>query len=458
MDAPGTAGNPLRVVVVGAGPSGFYAAEALLKSGQTVSVDMIERLPAPYGLVRYGVAPDHPKLKEAILVYAVIARLPHFNLLGNVAVGRDVTVEELRAHYHGVIFACGAETDRRLGVPGEDLPGSHTATEFVAWYNGHPDYRERSFDLSAEVVAIVGQGNVAADVCRILAKSVDELKATDISEHALDALAASRVREIHVIGRRGAAQAKFTNKELKELGELASCDDVVDPQDMELNSESVAELEVKSNFVSAKNVEIFRAFAARAPTGKPRRIVFHFLKSPVALTGAARMEQVVLGRNRLEGAPMQQVARETGETDLLRCGLLFRSIGYSGVPIPGVPFDARRGVFPTQDGRIVDGSGVPGLYAAGWIKRGPTGIIGTNRADSIATVKSLLADLPRLAPAAKAGAEALVPLLASRGVRVVNLADWLKIDAAEVARGQPKGKPREKFTRVAEMLQCLDGS
>ena len=460
MDAPRTAGNPLRVAVVGAGPSGFYAAEALLKSGQTVRVDMIERLPAPYGLVRYGVAPDHPKLKEAILVYATIARLPHFNLLGNVAVGRDVTVEELRAHYHGVIFACGAETDRRLGVPGEDLPGSHTATEFVAWYNGHPDYRERSFDLSAEVVAIVGQGNVAADVCRILAKSVDELKATDISEHALDDLAASRVREIHVIGRRGAAQAKFTNKELKELGELASCDAVVDPQDMELNSESVAELEVKSNFVSAKNVEIFRAFAARAPTGKPRRIVFHFLKSPVALTGAARMEQVVLGRNRLEGAPLQQVARETGQTHLLRCGLLFRSIGYSGVPIPGVPYDARRGVFPTQDGRIVDGGGavVPGLYAAGWIKRGPTGIIGTNRADSIATVKSLLADLPHLAPAAKVGSEALQPLLASRGVSVVSLADWLKIDAAEVARGQPKGKPREKFTRVAEMLQCLDGS
>jgi ferredoxin--NADP+ reductase len=459
MDAPGIAGNPLRVAVVGAGPSGFYAAEALLKSGQNVRVDMIERLPAPYGLVRYGVAPDHPKLKEAILVYAVIARLPQFSLLGNVAVGRDVTVEELRAHYHGVIFACGAETDRHLGIPGENLQGSHTATEFVAWYNGHPDYRERSFDLSAEVVAIVGQGNVAADVCRILAKSVDELKATDIAEHALDALAASRVREIHVIGRRGAAQAKFTNKELKELGELASCDAIVDPMDMELNAESVAELEVKSNFVSAKNVEIFRAFAARGLTGKPRRMVFHFLKSPVAITGAARMEHVVLARNRLEGAPLQQVARETGETDPLRCGLLFRSIGYSGVPIPGVPFDARRGVFPTQDGRIVDGSGavVLGLYAAGWIKRGPTGIIGTNRADSIATVKSLLADLPRLVPAAKAGGEALEPLFAARGVRVVSLADWFKIDEAEVARGQPKGKPREKFTRVAEMLQCLDG-
>ncbi|HMJ49850.1 MAG TPA: FAD-dependent oxidoreductase, partial [Burkholderiales bacterium] len=253
MNTPGTAANPLRVAVVGAGPSGFYAAEALLKSGQNARVDMIERLPAPFGLVRYGVAPDHPKLKEAILVYSVIARLPHFNLLGNVTVGRDLKVDELRANYHGVIFACGAETDRHLGIPGEDLPGSHTATEFVAWYNGHPDYRERNFDLSAEVVVIVGQGNVAADVCRVLAKSVDELKTTDIAEHSLNALAASRVREIHVIGRRSAAQAKFTNKELKELGELPSCDAIVDPQDMQLNAESLAELEIKSNFVSAKN-------------------------------------------------------------------------------------------------------------------------------------------------------------------------------------------------------------
>jgi ferredoxin--NADP+ reductase len=459
MDAPGTAGNPLRVAVVGAGPSGFYAAEALLKSGQNVRVDMIERLPAPYGLVRYGVAPDHPKLKEAILVYAVIARLPNFTLLGNVVVGRDVSVEELRAHYHGVIFACGAETDRRLGIPGEDLPGSHTATEFVAWYNGHPDYRDRSFDLSHEVVAIFGQGNVAADVCRILAKTADELKTTDITRHALDVLATSRVREIHVIGRRGPAQAKFTNKELKELGELANCDAVVAPRDLELDAASRTEIEAKANYVSAKNVELLRQFAVRPPAGKSRRLFFHFLESPVSLTGNGRVEQVVLARNRLEGEPFKLAARKTEETETLRCGLVFRSIGYSGVPIPGVPFDARRGVFPTQDGRVVDGSSavVPGLYAAGWIKRGPSGIIGTNRADSMATVKSLLADLSRFSPAAKAGAGALESLLAARGVRVVSLADWLKIDAAEVARGQPTGKPREKFTRVAEMLKCLDG-
>src|SRR5262245_7417627 len=344
MDALGSEANPLRAAVVGSGPSGFYAAEALLKSGLAVRVDMIERLPAPYGLVRYGVAPDHPKLKEPILVYSQIARLPHFSLLGNLAVGRDVSVEELRAHYHAVVFACGAETDRHLGIPGEDLPGSHTATEFVAWYNGHPDYRDRSFDLFREVAVIVGQGNVAADVARILAKSVDELRVTDIAKHALEALSGSRVKDIHVIGRRGPAQAKFTNKELKELGELANCDAVVAPQDLELNPASRTELEAKANFVAAKNVEILRQFALQPRAGKSRRLFFHFLKSPVTVAGNGRVEQVELVHNRLEGEPFKQAAEETRATELLKCGLIFRSIGYSGVPIPGVPFDARRGV------------------------------------------------------------------------------------------------------------------
>lgn len=458
MAIPETEGNALRVAVVGSGPSGFYTAEALLKGSVAARVDMIERLPAPYGLVRYGVAPDHPKLKEAILVYDKIARLPNFSLLANVCAGRDVAVEELLACYHAVVFACGAETDRRLGVPGEDLPGSHTATEFVGWYNGHPDYRERSFDLSQEVAVIVGQGNVAADVCRILAKSVDELRQTDIAAHALEALAASRVREIHVIGRRGPAQAKFTNKELKELGELANADALLDPRALELNPASLAELEVKANVVSAKNVEIFREWAARPHGGKLRRVVFHFLKSPIALAGVGRLEQLTLAHNRLEGEPFQQVARETGDTETLHCGVLFRSIGYSGVAIPGVPFDPKRGVIPNRDGRVLDdnGSEVPGLYAAGWIKRGPTGIIGTNRADAVATVKSLLADLPRLCREPKPGATRLAPLLTERGVRVVSWDDWCRIDAAEVARGQRNGKPREKYTAVAEMLACLD--
>ena len=458
MNDLGSEANPLRVAVVGSGPSGFYAAEALLKSDRVIAVDVIERLPAPFGLVRYGVAPDHPKLKEAILAYQVIARLPRFSLVANVTVGRDVTVEELRAHYHATVFTCGAEADRRLGVPGEDLPGSHTATEFVAWYNGHPDYRDRRFDLSSDVVAVVGQGNVAADVCRILAKSVDELHCTDIAEHALAALAASRVREIHVIGRRGPAQAKFTNKELKELGELANCAVEIDPAALELNAESSTELAAKTNFISAKNVEILRGFANGARVDKPRRLIFHFLESPLRLDGAGRVQQLVLARNELRGPPFAQVAHPTDELNTLACGLVFRSIGYGGVPIPGLPFDAKRGVFPTQDGRVVDakGSAIPGLYAAGWIKRGPTGIIGTNRADSVATVKSLLADLAHLPQERRAGSRGLASLFERRGVRPVCYADWQAIDAEEIARGASKGKPREKFTRVEEMLGCLE--
>ncbi|MGQ0657516.1 MAG: FAD-dependent oxidoreductase [Chromatiales bacterium] len=457
MPALGTAEHPLRVAVVGSGPSGFYATEALFKSGKTVRVDMYERLPIPYGLVRSGVAPDHPKLKQAILVYDKIARSPNYRFFGNVTIGRDLTMEELRGAYHAVIFACGAETDRRLGIPGEDLPGSHTATEFVGWYNGHPDYRDRVFDLSQEVAVIIGQGNVAADVCRILAKTVDELKHTDIAEHALEALAQSRVREIHVIGRRGPAQAKFTNKELRELGELADAAAIVHAADLKLNPESETELADKSNDVSTKNVQLFQGFAAQTETGKRRRCYFHFLEGPVELCGGARLEKVVLEKNRLEGPAFDQAARGTGERLELPCGLLFRSIGYKGMPIDGVPFDERKGVFPNEDGRVRDGSGVvPGIYCAGWIKRGPTGIIGTNRADSVATVNSLLADLESLNSAEdRRGADALYALLARNSVRSIGFEEWLKIDAAEVGRGAPKGKPREKFTRVAEMLHVL---
>ncbi len=457
VSAAGSAPHPVRVAIVGSGPSGFYAAEGLFKSGRGIRVDMYERLPAPYGLVRHGVAPDHPKLKEPIRVYEAIARTPEFRLLGNMTVGRDVSVEDLRAAYHAVLFSCGAESDRRLGIPGEDLPGSHTATEFVGWYNGHPDYRDRLFDLSQEVVVIIGQGNVAIDVGRILAKTVDELKHTDIAEHALDCLAESRVREIHLIGRRGPAQAKFTTKEFRELGELADCDPVVDPPDLELNPESRVELEDRSGSVAKKNLEVLKGFATRPARGVRRRLFLRFLLSPVELRGEGRLEQVVLERNRLEGSPLHQAARGTGERVTQACGLLFRSIGYKGVAIPGVPFDARQGIFPTREGRIVDEAGapIPGLYASGWIKRGPTGIIGTNRADSLATVNSLLADLGTLDTGPKPGAEGVPGLLSGRGPRVVSFDDWLVIDRAEVQRGAPKGKPREKFTRFEEMLRLV---
>ncbi len=448
----GSANNPLRVAIVGSGPSGFYAAEALFKSPLTVRVDMIERLPVPFGLVRYGVAPDHPKLKQPTLVYDKIAQSPGFTFLGNVTVGRDVSLEQLQTTQHAVLFACGAESDRRLGVPNEDLPGSHTATEFVGWYNGHPDYRDRSFDLSSEVAVIIGQGNVAIDVARILSKSVDELRNTDIAEHALDALADSRVREIHVIGRRGPAQASFTSKELRELGELRGCVTRVSANGLQLNSACLTELEDKINFNAAKNVETFQSWTTHSATAADKRIWFHFLQSPVAMAGKFRLEQITLERNRLTGPPFGQLARGTGETLDLRCGLLFRSIGYRGLPLRGVPFDEAKGVFPNTAGRIGE---TAGLYAAGWIKRGPSGIIGTNRADAVATVQSLLADLAHLDSRPREGTTGLYAALARSDSQVLSYADWRCIDAEEQRRGAATGKPREKITRVSDMLAVL---
>lgn len=458
MSDLGTEQNPVRAAIVGSGPSGFYAAEALIRSEPLVHVDMFERLPSPFGLVRSGVAPDHPKLKEPIRVYQRIAESPHFQFLGNITVGRDINVEELKNYYHAIVFACGAETDRKLGIAGESLPGSHTATEFVGWYNGHPDYRDRVFDLSHDTAVVIGQGNVAVDVCRILSKTGDELRHTDITEHALEVLAHSKIRDIHMIGRRGPAQAKFTHSELRELGELADCDPIVDPGDLELNPASREALADRSSRANLKSYEVLQGIASRPPPTRRRRCHIHFLKSPIELKGEGRLERVVLMKNRLEGEPLRQAARGTGEVEELACGVLFRSIGYRGVPIADVPFDDSRGVIPNRDGRIVDGADVvPGLYATGWIKRGPTGIIGNNRADSVATVKSLLEDLPVLDAGEKRGADTLNALLKSRGVRVVSYPDWQEIDAAEVRRGETAGKPREKFTRVEEMLRLLEG-
>ena len=444
----------IHVAIVGAGPSGFYAAEALLRSGLPVRVDMIERLPTPFGLVRSGVAPDHPKLKEAILVYDRIARAPGFNFLGNVSVGRDVSVAELRATHHAVVFACGAETDRRMGIPGEDLSGSYTATEFVGWFNGHPDYRDRTFDLSQEAVAIVGQGNVAADVCRILAKPVAQLRTTDIADHALNALAESRVKEIHVIGRRGPVQAKFTTKELRELGEIVDCATLVDPAELALNAESEAELAHRSNVNGPGNLSLFRAFASRKAVFGRRTIWFRFHLSPAALIGEGHVEKMILTRNLLEGVPFAQVARPTEEEIELPCGLVFRSIGYRGVPIPGLPFEESRGTVPhaswpgggrrrkcwrvctSQDGSSADQPA----------SSGPTVPIVWRQ------LQSLLAELPKICDREKQGAEALRPLLEGRGIRVLNYQNWLMINSAEIDRGKPKGKPREKFTRIHEML------
>ena len=459
MNQPGTKDNPLRIAIVGSGPSGFYSTEALIRSELTVKVDMFERLPSPYGLVRSGVAPDHQKLKQAIQVYAKIAEQPEFNFIGNVTVGKDISIAELCTTHHAVIFTYGAETNRRLGISGDDLPGSHTATEFVGWYNGHPDYRDRIFDLSHETAVIIGQGNVAADVSRILAKNVDELKHTDIAEHALAVLAESNIKNIYIIGRRGPAQAKFASKEIKEFGELAICDPLVDPDELLLNSESENELRDKSNSGSKKNYDILSKYSSLPTSNKQRQCHFTFLKSPIKIIGDGRVEKIILEKNKLTGDPMRQSARGTGQTIELETGLVFSSIGYRGLSMPGVPFNDDWGVLPNSDGRIVDADNkpLPQLYCAGWIKRGPTGIIGTNRADSVATVAALLEDVKNMdADEHKNGAEGVYQILDNKGIRHISFAEWKKIDQKELERGLPNAKPREKFTYIKEMLALLD--
>lgn len=441
--------RPLRVAVIGSGPSGLYAVEALLKQEQfPVSVDLFDRLPVPYGLVRYGVAPDHYKIKSVIAVYEKTLADPRVRFFGHVACGQDLTHADLRRLYDAVIYAVGASSDRSLGIAGEDLPGSLSATEFVAWYNGHPDAATRALRLDARGVAVVGVGNVAVDVTRILAKTHDELAETDIADYALPVLAASAVTDIYMLGRRGPVQAKFTTKELSELGELANADIIVRPEEIALDP--ISEAALAGQRVAQRNLETLRAFAATPPAGKPRRIHLRFLVSPVEILGSARVTGLVIERNRLDE---RQQAVGTGEYETLDVQMVLRSVGYRGVPIPGVPFDRRAHVVPNAAGRIMeDGVPLPGAYVTGWIKRGPSGLIGTNKADSVETVRALLADAPNLPRAPEGDPAAVDTLLAARGVHYVTMRDWLALDRHELALGEAQGRPRVKLVHIEEML------
>ena len=435
----------MRVAVVGSGPAGFYAAGALLSADPPAEVDLIERLPTPWGLVRLGVAPDHPKLKTVSRAFERIADQPGFRFLGNVEVGRDLHHEDLVRLYDAVVYAVGAQTDRRLGIPGEDLPGSWPATEFVAWYNGHPDFQQLEFDLSVERVVVIGVGNVALDLARMLALTHDELAPTDATDASIALLESSPIKEIVVVGRRGPAQAAFTTPELQEMGELAGADVIVDPADLE-------GAEPKSTNAE-RNLAVLQEFAAREPEGKPRRVVFRFFESPVAILGEERVEGIELVRNELDA---NERAVPTDEHETLECGLVFRSVGYRGVELPGVTFDAGSGTIPNQGGRVADhmGNFVPGVYVAGWIKRGPTGVIGTNKKDAAETVELLLEDAAagRLPPKPDATAAAVDELLAERGVRVVEYAGWTAIDEVERLAGERAGRPRVKLCSWEELL------
>ena len=463
MSQIGTEADPLRVAVIGAGPTGFYAAEQLLgRKDLVVDVDMYDRLPTPYGLVRYGVAPDHQKIKSVTAVFDRTAAHPRFRFYGNVEYGRHLTLDDLTGHYHQMVFCTGAQTDRPLGVPGEDLAGSYPATEFVAWYNGHPDYTQHSFDLEQEVAAVVGVGNVAVDVARILLRSADELARTDIADYALEALRESRVKEVHMLGRRGPAQAAFTNPEIQELAELPHADTTALPEEVQLDELSQSVVERTRDHTTMKKVEVLQGVAARAPQGKPRRLVLRFLVSPTELLGRDHhVHGMRLVRNRLEATSAGTlVARATGEVEELPAGLVFRSVGYRGVPLPGVPFNEKWGVILNEKGRVLDPDTQEqrkGLYTAGWIKRGPSGVIGTNKPDAAETVANMCADLEQglaLSPG-HPQAEAVAALVRERQPHAFSYADWRTLNELEVARGRAAGRPRVKFTRVEEMLAAL---
>ena len=442
------------MAVVGSGPAAFYAAGPLLASEDpVVEVDMIERLPTPWGLVRLGVAPDHPQLKTVSRAFEKIAARPGFRFLGNVEVGRDVSHDELTALYDAVVYAVGSQTDRQLGIPGEDLPGSWAATELVAWYNGHPDFQHLEFDLSHERAVVIGNGNVALDVARMLALTSEELAPTDTTDAAIEAIVSSGIREIVVLGRRGPVQASWTSTELGELGELAGADILVDPDELVLDPASEAELEAGSNLVQ-RNVEILRDFATREPAGKPRSVRLRFRVSPVAIHGEERVEAVEIVHNRLEADEDGRVrAVATEEREVIPCGIVFRSVGYRGVGIPGVPFDERVGTVPNENGRVLgaDGSAIPGVYCAGWIKRGPTGVIGTNKKDAAETVEHLLEDA-RAGRLPGRGEGTIDDLLGARDVQVVTYPGWEAIDALERARGEEQGRPRVKLCTWDELL------
>ena len=434
----------MRVAVVGAGPAGIYATEALLALGE-VRVDVYDALPTPFGLVRYGVAPDHLKIKSIERTLRSVLEQPAARFVGNVQVGVDVTVDELRAAYDAVIYAFGAAADRKLGIAGEDLPGSMSATDFVAWYSGHPDSTIRDLTLHARSVVVVGVGNVAVDVTRMLAKTDVDLESTDIPRPVLDALRRSAVTDIHVVGRRSAAHAKFTTKELRELGEIGNADVVVDPAEILVGQEWV-----EPSAAVRRNLEVLTEWSQREPHGRPRRIHFRFMVRPVTILGRERVEGVVLEHTRFDAAGRLESA---GHTETLEAQLLLRSAGYRGLPIPGLPFDSGTGTIPNDAGRVLRGGRpAPGEYVAGWVKRGPTGVIGTNRSDAVETVRSLAADWERKPPALRLEDDDPVERLAAAGVDVVQWDGWLAIEEAEHALGARHGQDRIKLADRDDLL------
>lgn len=455
-----TADRPLRVAVVGAGPAGTYAADILSKAGVDASIDIMEHLPAPFGLVRYGVAPDHPRIKQIVVALANILGREDIRLLANVKVGRDLSLDELRDHYDAVIFATGSITDAPTDLPGADLNGCFGAADFVSWYDGHPDV-PRTWPLTARSVAVLGVGNVALDVARILAKPLHELKKSDIPANVEDVLRTSPVTDVHIFGRRGPAQVKFSPLELRELGQIPDVDVIVYPEDYEFDEGSQAAIEASHQ--TKQVVKTLTDWTLREPTGAARRIHLHLLQSPLEILGDAegKVSGIRMERNRLTGDGSTE---PTGETIDYEVQAVYRAMGYWGSPIDGLPFDASRGVIRNIGGRIFDDSGalVPGFYATGWIKRGPVGLIGHTKSDAQETIENLTQDAPDLLAGSRTSAAsrspgALLELLAARGVPVVQWGQWEVLDSHERSLGEAEGRERVKVVPREEMTDIALG-
>ena len=452
-----------KIAVIGSGPAGFYAAGELFRQQSwDIKVDMFERLPTPFGLVRGGVAPDHQKIKSVTKIYSRIAENENFRFFGNVEFGRDIKQSDLLEHYDAVIYTVGSPADRALGIPGEDLSGSHSATEFVAWYNGHPDFREHKFDLSVKYAFVIGMGNVALDVARILAKNPEELAETDITDYALKALRKSQLEDIWLVGRRGPLQAAFSPVELREFLELPEADVVIEENALELDAESQHILETISGKDTKKNIEILKQMSAMAASGKKRKVHFLFLASPLEISGDGKVEKIRMVRNQLvkkeDGSLRPQATDKIVEED---AGLVFRSIGYHGKPLADLPFDQKSGTIPNEFGQVKDPENGNFLrnreYVAGWIKRGPSGVIGTNKQDAVETVHRMLETFlkEKMESGKNVSNPDIVLLLEKRKVEFVSFADWKLLDAHEIEAGQKQGRPRVKLTSTAEMLEIF---
>jgi len=443
--------RPLRVAIIGAGPAGFYTAEVLFQSGVSLEVHMFEKLPAPFGLVRYGVAPDHQKIKNVIKVFEKTASDKRFFYFGNVTIGRDLSVQELKKFYDAAIFCYGAEADRQLGIKGEGLKGCYKASQFIGWYNGHPQFADEEFDFSHETAVVMGQGNVAIDIARILCSTKEELAKTDICQHALDMLAESKVKEVHIYGRRSVAHVAFTPVEIREMGNLQDCCPVVDPADLVLAPDSIKDLEELANAFRKKDIEILRSFTAMSQGGRKRKFFLHFNRSPVEIIGVSRVQKARFEINE-QGKP-------SGKYEEIECGSFFTCIGYVGEPIEGLPFLPQKGIVPNLKGRILEGEvPVKGSYVCGWIAQGASGVIGTNKLRAQETIHSLMEDLALLPGCETPDTKEMLDLFKSRGVFAVTFIDWKKIDAYEVMMGSNLGKPREKLIRVGQMISVADGS